>query len=83
MIDLLKYAGLDWLAMILSLTALWLIGSKNRWGFVVFALANLTWLVVGAWLMQSFGIVLGNAVFLVMNVRGYLNWKQQSPAREN
>jgi hypothetical protein len=75
----LNYYGLDWLAMALSLLALWLIGNKNRMGFAVFVLANLTWIVVGVWLMQSAGIVLGNVVFLAMNVRGYLNWKTPPP----
>lgn len=72
----LNYYGLDWLAMVLSLLALWLIGNKNRFGFAAFVLANLTWIVVGVWLIQSVGIVLGNVVFLAMNIRGYLNWKQ-------
>ena len=71
----LHYYGLDWLAMALSLLALWLIGNKNRLGFAAFVLANLTWMVVGVWLMQSVGIVLGNIVFMVMNIRGYANWK--------
>ncbi len=43
----LHYYGLDWLAMALSLLALWLIGNKNRLGFAAFVLANLTWMVVG------------------------------------
>ncbi|GAB3641257.1 hypothetical protein [Spirosoma arcticum] len=72
----LNYYGLDWLAMVLSLLALWLIGNKNRVGFAAFALANITWIVVGIWLMHSLGIVLGNLVFLAMNVRGYVNWKK-------
>lgn len=72
---LLNYNGLDWLAMVLSLLALWLIGNKNRFGFVAFILANVTWIVVSIWLIHSLGIVLGNVVFLAMNVRGYVNWK--------
>jgi hypothetical protein len=70
------YFGLDWLAMVLSLLALWLLGNKNRWGFVAFTFANVTWIVVGIWLMQSAGIVLGNIIFLFMNVRGYLSWQK-------
>ena len=80
MIDLLNYYGLDWAAMLLSVAAMVLIGNKNKYGFVAFLLANLVWITVGATLMHSYGIVIGNAVFLVTNLRGFLKWKQPAVA---
>ena len=65
--------GLDWVAMALSFGAVWMLGNKRRLGFVLFAAANVTWVVVGVW-AESVGITLGNVVFLASNVRGYLRW---------
>ena len=72
------YYGLDWLAMSLSFLAVWLIGGKHRHGFIVFATANLTWLVVGV-MADSTGILVGNLGFLLMNLRNF--WKWSHPAK--
>ena len=74
MIDLFNYYGLDWAAMLLSVLAMVLIGNKNKYGFISFVVANLTWILVGAIMMESWGIVIGNITFLVTNLRGFLKW---------
>ena len=73
---LLKYNGLDWLAMALSLLAVYLLGNKNRMGFISYLFANALWIYLGVFRMQSFGISIGNIFFLTMNLRGYLKWKK-------
>jgi nicotinamide riboside transporter PnuC len=72
---LLKYNGLDWLAMASSLLSVYLMGNKNRIGFLSYMLANVLWIYLGTFKMQSFGISIGNIFFLLMNLRGYLKWK--------
>lgn len=72
----LKYYGLDWLAMAASLLAVYLIGNKNRIGFISYVLANALWIYLGVFKMQSFGISVGNVFFLMMNLRGFLKWKK-------
>ena len=72
----LKYYGLDWLAMAASLFAVYLIGNKNRLGFISYILANVLWIYLGVFKMQSFGISVGNVFFLMMNLRGFLKWKK-------
>ncbi len=72
----LKYYGLDWLAMASSLFAVYLIGNKNRIGFLSYVLANALWIYLGVFKMQSFSISIGNIFFLIMNLRGYLKWKK-------
>lgn len=74
MTDLLKYYGLDWLAMLLSVVAMLLLGNKVKWGFTLFMLANITWILLGFLLLNSFAIVLGNSIFLITNTRGFLKW---------
>jgi hypothetical protein len=73
----LKYYTLDWLAMILSLVAVYLLGNKNRLGFISFSIANTVWIFLGVFLMNSLGIAIGNSVFLVMNIRGFISWNKK------
>lgn len=39
----LNYYGADWVAMALSLSAVYLLGNRARIGFLVFAMANTVW----------------------------------------
>jgi hypothetical protein len=73
----LMYYMLDWLAMLASLLAVYLIGNKNRLGFLSFVVANVLWIVLGLFLIHSIGIALGNACFLIMNTRGFLAWERK------
>ena len=82
MSDFLRYWGLDWLAMALSLFSVYLLGNKNRVGFLVFAAANSTWIFLGLTWMTSLGIAVGNTVFLFMNIRGFVNWKRTEPDKQ-
>lgn len=72
----LKYYALDWLAMGLSLLAVYLLGNKNKLGFVSFILANMLWTILGFTLINSLGIAIGNLIFLVMNIRGFMSWNK-------
>lgn len=74
---ILRYYALDWLAMALSLTAVYLLGNKNRLGFISFAVANTLWICLGFTMMGSLGIGIGNSVFLMMNIRGFFSWKNK------
>ena len=65
--------GLDWGAMIFSLLALHLIGRRNRAGFLSFIAANVCWVSIG-WLTMSLAIMVGNILFVILNLRGYRNW---------
>lgn len=75
---LFKYYAIDWLAMLLSLLAVYLLGNKNRIGFISFIMANALWIFLGVFMMQSLGIAIGNFVFLIMNTRGFVKWKKQA-----
>ena len=70
-----KLFGLDWLAMLLSLLALYLIGNKNRLGFLSFMIANLSW-IAAAFLLGNVAIGLGNAIFFAYNLRGFKTWSR-------
>lgn len=67
------YLGIDWLAMGLTFSAIYLLGNKSRTGFVVMMLGNLCWSVIGVW-AGSYAMVLANLGFFTMNVRGFIKW---------
>lgn len=75
-----QFYGIDWLATICGLTGVYLIGSKNRYGFLVMMVASLSWLTVGI-LIGSLALILGSVVFFCLHVRGWINWRNE--AREN
>lgn len=80
--DLLRFYGIDWVAMALSLYAVYLLGNRNKWGFVSFIISNALWVYVG-YLTGSYAIAIGNFVFLLMNSRGYLKWVREARASQN
>jgi hypothetical protein len=78
MVDILtKYYGADIIAMLLSLIGIIQLGEKKTTGFVLSVGGNLLWLVVGVY-SQSAGTICANAVMVVLNVRGYLQWRKTS-----
>jgi hypothetical protein len=38
-----NYYGIDWLAMLLTVLAIYLLGNKARYGFVLMILGNVCW----------------------------------------
>jgi hypothetical protein len=76
MTDLFKYYGLDYVAMIMSLIAILLLGNKVKWGFVSFMFTNAAWITLGVILLHSYALIIGNTIFLITNTRGFIKWNQ-------
>lgn len=51
-----------------------MLGSKLKSGFILFASANIIMIFVGYFMMQSLAIAIGNMVFMITNIRGFLKW---------
>ena len=73
---LLKYQGIDWIAMVMTFFFLYYLGEKRRCGFVFGILASISWLTFGI-LAESIANVIANVIFITLNLRGYLNWKEK------
>jgi hypothetical protein len=71
------YYGFDWAAMVLTLLAIYMLGDKQRLGFVVMMAGNVSWVVVGI-LAESLAMILANLVFGAMNVRGLIKWSRET-----
>ncbi|UVW26871.1 hypothetical protein [Massilia sp. H6] len=64
---------LQWPAMLVTLFAAWLIGSKRAerrvFGFSMFILSNVLWIVWG-WHDQAWALLALQAALMVTNIRG-------------
>ena len=64
---------IQWPAMIVTVLAAWLVGSQKKmrrsWGFWLFLLSNLLWVVWG-WHDQAWALILLQIFLAIMNIRG-------------
>ena len=74
--NIFAHYGIDWLAMALSLCAAYLLGNKQKLGFIIFAISNVFWILLGLFFMSSYGMAIGNFAFLLINVRGFIHWNK-------
>lgn len=72
---LLKYYGIDWLAMILMSTSLLALGQKQRNGFALGGSACLCWILFGV-IVGSIADIVANTICLGMNVLGFVRWSR-------
>lgn len=70
-----QHYGLDWIAMVLTFFAIYSLGNKRRYGFVIMMLGNTCWMILGL-KFQSLGMILANGIFFAMNLRGVILWKR-------
>jgi hypothetical protein len=77
-----RYFGIDWFAFITGGIAIYSLGNKHKHGFILAALSNASWLLLGI-ATESYGLAISGAVFVVMYIRGYLRWRRTNPAVVN
>lgn len=75
--QLLQFYGIDWLATVCGLAGVYLLGNKNKTGFVVFMMASASWIIFGI-ISGSVAVVIGSSIFLLMHLRGLLRWNKEA-----
>ena len=70
-----QYYGIDWLATACGLAAVFLLGNKNKIGFLVFMMASASWVTFGL-IVGSWAVVFGSSVFILMQFRGWMKWRR-------
>lgn len=70
-----QYYGVDWLGTACGLTGVYLLGNKNKLGFVLFMIASLSWMTFGI-LTDSIAMSIGSSVFFILHLRGWLSWNR-------
>lgn len=68
------YYGLDWLWYGTSILAVYLLGNKNKWGFVSMIVSDLTGIGM-AYFTHSGATLLGSIIYLGLNIRGWYAWR--------
>ena len=71
----LQFYGIDWLATVCGLAGVFLLGNKNRWGFLIFMVAIASWVSFG-FITGSYAVILGSSTFFFMHLRGWLRWRR-------
>ena len=66
---------MDWIAGILELLGSWIIGNKNKSGFILSFLCCLCWIYV-AFDKQVYGLLITVIPSLFVITRNYLKWKK-------
>jgi hypothetical protein len=72
-----QYYGIDWLAMILTFLAIWLIGDRNKAGFFIMIGGNSCWVIVGIY-THSLALIVANLLFVCLNIRAVINWSKKT-----
>ena len=68
-----QYYGIDWLATVCGLAGVYMLGNKNRAGFVSLAVASVSWFAVG-FMVGSWALMFGSLIFFTLHVRGFNRW---------
>lgn len=69
--------GMTVVGGLLELLALYLLGKKNVWGFPVGIVSNAIWLAYMFLSESAFGLFIVCTVAIVLNVKGWRNWKAE------
>ncbi len=72
-----RYYGVDIAAMIFTVAGLYIIGNKEKKGFIIASIGNMLWVTLG-FLSQSTGLIVANTVLIAVYFRGFLKWKTQN-----
>jgi nicotinamide riboside transporter PnuC len=71
--EIFKYYGVDWIIFLVVVTQLWLVGNKNRLGFLFGVTGNSFGVILG-FMVESLACMMMNCVFIIMHLRGYYIW---------
>jgi len=66
---------MSYLAAIFEIAGAWMVGNKERWGFVVFMIGNVLWFMLGI-KTGEYGLNLVSVVFLLINIRNFRKWRR-------
>ena len=69
---------MDWIAGTLELIALYIIGNKNKYGFLLNLIVGICWITHVCINKESFGLLIVVVPALFINSRNFLKWKQRN-----
>lgn len=73
---IIKFYGMDWLAVGMTFLSLHYLGNKHKIGFLFGIIACLAWIAFGL-LAGSIASPIANIVFAYLNLRGLIKWREK------
>ena len=67
---------LDWIAAVLCLIGIWLIGNKKKVGFLIYIVENLVWILFVYFAKVGYGLWFVCTIAIVINTRNYFKWRK-------
>ena len=74
--SLTKYYGVDWAAMVSTFLWIYYTSEKKSICFIFAIIASIMWWLFG-YLTESIASMIANAIFILLNIRGYLKWEKK------
>ncbi len=67
---------LDYVAGIFDISGVWVIGNKNKYGFLLTMLGNILWVAV-AFKTGVFGLLIVVVPAIFVNIRNFIKWSKR------
>lgn len=68
---------MDWVAGVLELTGLYIVGNKNRWGFIINICCGLCWISYVLYSRSTYGLLIVVVPALCINTRNFIRWTRE------
>ena len=67
---------MQYIAAIFELTAKWMVGNKNKWGFIVHLVGGAMWTYI-AFTTPMYGLLIITIPAIVINIRNFIKWSRK------
>jgi len=67
----------DWFAACFEIAALWLVGNKNKVGFLLGLVCNIAWIYYALNTKTAYALVFVCSVYFLLNIRNYIKWSRE------
>lgn len=68
----------SWIAAATELFGIWVVGNKNKWGFIINIVAGLMWIAVAVFNLPAQGLLLVVVPALFINTRNFIRWRREN-----
>ena len=68
---------MDFIAGLLELSGLWIVGNKSKWGFILNILCGLCWITYVLINQHTYGLLIVVVPALIINTRNFIKWSKE------
>lgn len=66
---------MDIIAGILELVAIWIVGNRNKYAFILFVIANILWIITAS-SHHMYGLILVCVPAVFINIHNFIKWRK-------